>query len=98
MEMTKINCKALLDQCWAMLNRKYEEVHGVRNYGYESPEFEFILSAEEIRALRIYAAGKDIGAQEFMRIDKHRTMLFGHPLVEQQRTPYLTGRKTDADV
>lgn len=85
-----IDCEALLDQCWAMLNRKYEEVYGMRNYGYEKPEFEFILSAEQIRALRTYVADKKIGTQVFIGIDKQA--LFGHPLIEQRRTPYLQAK------
>ena len=82
-----IDCEALLDQCWAMLNRKYEEVYGMRNYGYKEPEFKFVLSAEQISALRMYAADKKTGAQIFIGVAKQE--LFGHPLIEQQRTPYL---------
>lgn len=84
-----IDCEALLDQCWAMLNRKYEEAYGVRNYGYSEPEFEFVLSAEQIRALKMWVADKKMGTKVFLGIDKQ--ILFGHPLIEQQRTPYLQG-------
>ncbi len=82
-----IDCEALLNHCWLMLNRKYEEAYGVRNYRYHKPEFTFVLSSEQIIALRRHIASKDIGAKLFLGIDKN--MLFGHPFVEQQSTPYL---------
>ena len=85
-----INCEALLDQCWAMLNRKYEEAYGVRDYGYDKPEIEFVLSAEEIRALRMYVAKTNTSA--FSLAGGNKQMLFGHPLTEQRRTPYLKSR------
>ena len=82
-----INCEYLLDQCWAMLNRKYEEAYGERNHGYDKPEFRFVLSAEQIRALKSYVANKKYGESAFLGISNQ--MLFGHPLLEQRRTPYL---------
>lgn len=85
-----INCEVLLDQCWAMLNRKYEEVYGVRNYTYNKPEFEFVLSAEQIRALRMYVVKTNTSA--FSLVGANKPMLFGHSVIEQQRTPYLRAR------
>jgi len=82
-----IDCESLLDQCWAILNRKYEEVYGERNYGYANPKFNFVLSSEQIKALQRRAPDMTSSAKSFVGIDNQ--MLFGHPLIEQRRTPYL---------
>ena len=79
-------CDALLDQCWAMLNRSYEESYG-SGYAYRDPQFRFILTHDEINALRQYVADKGISSKIFIGVDKQ--MLFGHELHEQRRTPYL---------
>jgi len=92
----EIDCEVLLDTCWVMLNRKYEEVYGVRNYGYHKPEFRFVLSAEQIRALRKHVAGMPISARTFLGVDNQ--MLFGHPLTEQRRTPYLKFNNQESDI
>jgi len=69
-----------------MLNRSYEESYG-RGYAYGKPKFRFILSHDEIMALRKYATNIEIGARIF--IMDGRTTLLGHELCEQRRTPYL---------
>jgi len=84
--MSKIDCDALLDQCWAMLNRSYEESYG-RGYSYHEPQFRFILTRDEISALRDYCARKGAGVSTFIGVDKN--ILFGHELCAQKRTPYL---------
>ena len=81
-----IDCDALLDQCWTMLNGSYEESYG-RGYGYREPRFRFILTHNEIWALREYVAKKGASSRAFIGGDKN--MLFGHELYEQRRTPYL---------
>ena len=84
--MEAIDCEALLDQCYAMLNRAYEESYG-RGYAYGKPEFRFVLSHNEIMALKEYVARIGIGTARFIGVDKN--MLFGRELHEQKRTPYL---------
>lgn len=78
------DCEALLDQCWALLGRAYEGSYGV---GYRKPEFRIVLSAEQIRALRSYSAGRPGSDQLFIGVEKQE--MFGHELREQRRTPYL---------
>lgn len=86
--MKEINeCEALLDRLWAMLNKKYEEVHGKRNYGYSKPEFRFVLSCEELRALRRHVTNLGPDVSPFIGVDN--LTLFRHPIIEQRRTPYL---------
>ena len=82
----EIDCEALLDQCWAMLNRSYEESYG-RGYGYHEPHFRFILTHNEINALRKYAVEKGCSSRVFIGVDSNT--LFGHELRGQRRTPYL---------
>lgn len=84
--MAIIDCEALLDQCYNMLNRAYEESYG-RGYQYDKPEFRFVLSHDEIMALREHVANKGLSASVFIGVDKNT--LFGHELCEQRRTPYL---------
>jgi len=83
----EIDCRALLDHCWAILNKAYEEAYGVKNYGYAKPEFKFVLSHDEIMALRKYAVNPETAA--FTVSARGCQWLFGHPLQEQRRTPYL---------
>ena len=84
MDTTTINCEALLDQCYSMLNKAYEENYGK---GYHKPEFRIVLSAEEIRALRRHVANLPISQGLFIGVEKQT--IFGHELREQRRTPYL---------
>ena len=78
----KIDCDALLDQCWALLQKAYGESYGK---GYRKPEFKITLTTEEIRALRIHIANLPPDKKHFIGID-NRT-IFGHELEEQRRTP-----------
>jgi len=83
----EIDCRELLDHCWAILNKAYEEAYGVKNYGYTKPRFRFILSHDEIMALRKYAANPATDA--FTVSSRGGQWLFGHPIQEQRRTPYI---------
>jgi len=83
--MKEKNSGELIDQCWSMLNRKYEESYGK---GYKGkPEFRIILTHDEICMLRKHAVGLPISEQVILGIDKN--MLFGHELQEQRRTPII---------
>ncbi|KKK85233.1 hypothetical protein LCGC14_2775340 [marine sediment metagenome] len=81
-----IDCEALLDQCYALLNRAYEESYG-KGYRYGKLEFRFVLSHDEIMALREHVAKTEVAAKVFVGVDKN--ILFGHELCEQRKTPYL---------
>ena len=83
----KQEAEKLIDQCWAMLNRKYEEVYVVKNYGYSKPQFRFILSPEQIHLLKSYIAHLPTSQQIFIRIDIN--MMFGHEIQVQRQTPYI---------
>jgi len=85
----EIDCQVLLDQCWAKLNRAYEEAYGVKGYGYTRPEFRFVLSHDEIMALRKHAAKLATAARVYEIKGGVEERLFNHPIVEQRRTPYL---------
>ena len=78
----------LLDQCWKMLNRHYEEAYGIRNYAYEKPQFRFILSHDELMMLRLHAANM-AGAAKVFTFHGMKETLFGHEVQEQRRTPYV---------
>jgi len=88
MDSSEIDCEALLEQCWRLLNRKYEETYGTDKY--HQPVFSFILSYEQIRALQRHATNMSPGQRAFVGIDNQ--MLFGHPIREQEKTPYLEPR------
>lgn len=75
----------LIDQCWKMLYRKYEEVYGK---GYRGkPQFRIVLSHDEIHMLKCHVANLPFSEQVFIGIDKN--MMFGHELQEQRKTPYI---------
>jgi len=84
---TSIDCEALLDQCWSLINKAYREKYGKAGVGYHKPEFRVVLSVEEIRALRGHVANLPSDRRTFIGIDD-RT-IFGHELLEQKRTPYI---------
>ncbi len=79
----------LVDQCWKMLNSKYEEVHGVRNYGYEKPRFRFILSRDQLMMLRLHSIKLAVAAKVFTFNGNAQETLFGHEVQEQRETPRL---------
>ena len=83
-ERGEIDYDALLDRCWSLLNRAYEESYGK---GYHKPEFRITLTHEEIYALRSHVANLPSSKQRFISVNKQ--IIFGHELSEQRRTPYL---------
>ena len=82
-----IDCKILLDRCYRLLDRAYEESYGK---GYHRPAFRIVLSAEEIRALRSHIVNLPPNEKQFIGIDNKT--IFGHELREQKRTPYIEAR------
>lgn len=83
--METIDCEALLTQCYAMLNKAYEESYGRR---YDKPEFRFVLSHDEIMALRKYVGRLRYTSYVYLTEKGHQT-LFGQELWEQRKTPYI---------
>ena len=79
----------LIDQCWKMLNRHYEEAYGIRNYAYVKPQFRFILSHDELMMLRLHTAKLAVAAKVLTFDGNGKETLFGHEIQEQRPTPYL---------
>ena len=81
-----VYCEELLDRCYRLLDRAYEESYG-KGYSYGKPKFRIVLSAEEIRALQLHILKSPMSHP--VTIKEGRPFLFGHELQEQRRTPYI---------
>jgi len=85
----------LLDQCWRLLNKAYEESYGK---GYKEPQFKFVLSHQQLMSLRKYAAKLATIGRVYEIKEGIEERLFGHLVIEARRTPYveaIIGRTTD---
>ena len=79
-----MEAEKLIDVCYALLNKAYEESYGK---GYNKPEFNIVLTHDEIHLLKSHAVNSPISEQVYRGINKD--MLFGHSIKEQRKTPYL---------
>jgi hypothetical protein len=86
--MPKDEAEILLDNCWDMLNRKYEEVYGVKNYACNKPSFRWILTYAQRELLRQYAGKLCPNTGFAYQSERGREYLFGH-LVIVKETPRL---------